>query len=239
MEARKVALITGASSGIGRATAKLLAENGYFVGLVARRGDRLETLARDLGDSGLPLAGSVADEKQVRAVVQKLLERAGRIDVLVNNAGVMRVGPFLEQPEANDRLQVETNLLGPLRMLRAVLPVMVRQGAGVVVNVSSILGRFVRPGAAVYVATKAGLIALTDSLRKEFARRNIRFVVIEPGMVRTELHPPEEFEQAIRAAGIEKPLEPEEIASAILYALQQPEHVAVSEIMVRPVTQEL
>ncbi len=111
--------------------------------------------------------------------------------------------------------------------------------SGIVVNVSSILGRFSRPGAAVYVATKAGLIALTDSLRKEFARQNIRFVVVEPGMVRTELHPPAEFEQVIRAAGIEKPLAAEEIASAILYALQQPEHVAVSEIMVRPVTQEL
>jgi clavulanate-9-aldehyde reductase len=235
MEARKVALITGASSGIGQATARLLAENGYFVGLAARREDRLETLARDLGDKGLPLACDVADDEQVRAAVQTLLDRAGRIDVLINNAGVMRLGPFLEQPESNDRLQVES----PLRLLRAVLPVMVRQGSGTVVNVSSVLGRFPRPGMAVYVATKAGLIALTDALRKEFGRRHIRFMVVEPGMVRTELHPPEEFAQIIRAAGIEKPLEPEEIACAILYALERPEHVAVSEIMVRPVTQEL
>ena len=124
-------------------------------------------------------------------------------------------------------------------MLRAVLPIMVRQGSGTVVNVSSVLGRMTRPGAAVYCATKAGLIALTDSLRKEFGKRNIRFLVVEPGMVRTELHPPAEFEQAIRAAGIEKPLEAEEIAAGILYTLEQPEHVAVSEIMIRPVTQEL
>jgi len=181
----------------------------------------------------------VTDENQVRTTVQELLDHAGRIDVLINNAGVMRVGPFLDQPQANDRLQVETNLLGPLRMLRAVLPVMARQSSGIVINVSSILGRFTRSSAAVYVATKAGLIALTDSLPKEFARRNIRFLVVEPGMVRTELHPPAEFEQAIRSAGIEKPLEAQEIASAILYALEQPQHVAVSEIMIRPVTQEL
>ncbi|MCL5282278.1 MAG: SDR family oxidoreductase [Planctomycetes bacterium] len=235
----KVVLVTGASSGIGQATARVLAENGYFVGMAARRWERLEALARELGERGLPLQCDVTDEGQVRAAVQELLDRRGRIDVLINNAGVMRIGPFLDQPQDNDRLQVETNLLGSLRMLRAVLPVMVRQGAGIVVNVSSILGRAIRPGAAVYVATKAGLIALTESLRKEFTRRNIRFLVVEPGMVRTELHPPAEFEQAIRSAGIQKPLEAEEIASAILYALEQPEHVAVSEILIRPVTQEL
>jgi NADP-dependent 3-hydroxy acid dehydrogenase YdfG len=239
MDAQKVALITGASSGIGQATARLLAQNGYFVAMAARRRDRLESLARELGESGLPLQCDVTDENQVRTAVQELFRHSGRIDVLINNAGVMRVGPFLDQSPANDELQVQTNLLGPLRMLRAVLPVMVRQGSGIVVNVSSILGRMTRPGAAVYCATKAGLIALTDSLRKEFGKRNIRFMVVEPGMVRTELHPPAEFEQAIRAAGIEKPLEAEEIAAGILYALEQPEHVAVSEIMIRPVTQEL
>lgn len=239
MDAQKVVLITGASSGIGQATARLLARHGYYVGMAARRRDRLEALAHEVGNRGWPLQCDVTNDNQVRAAVQELLHRHGRIDVLINNAGVMRVGPFLDQPEANDRLTVETNLLGPLRMLRAVLPVMVQQGGGIVVNVSSILGRFTRPGAAVYNATKSGLIALTDSLRKEFTRQNIRFIVVEPGMVRTELHPPDEFEQAIRAAGIEKPLDPEEIASGILYALQQPEHVAVSELMIRPVTQEL
>ena len=235
----QVALVTGASSGIGQTTARMLAENGYFVGMAARRRERLDALARELGEHGLPLQCDVTEEGQVRAAVQELLDWRGRIDVLINNAGVMRIGPFLDQPQANDRLHVETNLLGPRRMLRAVLPVMVRQGAGIVVNVSSILGRFSRPGAAVYIATKAGLIALSDALRKEFARRNIRFVVVEPGMVRTELHPPEEFEQAIHAAGIPKPLEPAEIAAAVLYVLQQPEHVAISEITIRPVTQEL
>jgi NADP-dependent 3-hydroxy acid dehydrogenase YdfG len=239
MATQKVVLITGASSGIGRATARLLAQHGYFVALAARRRERLETLARELGENALPLPCNVADEKQVRAAVQELLDRTGRVDVLINNAGIMRVGPFLEQPEANDRHQVEANLLGTIYMLRAVLPVMVKQGAGLAVNVASVLGRVTRPGAAVYIATKWGTVALTDALRKEFVKRNIRFVVVEPGMTRTELHPRAEFEQAIRAAGIEQPLEAEDIASAIFYCLERPERVTVTEITVRPATQEL
>ena len=239
MRDRKVVMITGASSGIGRATARLLAEHGYFVGMAARRRDRLDALTRELGDNAMPLTCDVADKEQAGAAVRTLLDRTSRIDVLINNAGIMRVGPFLDQPESNDLRQVQTNLLGPLYLLRAVLPAMVKQGSGTVVNIASILGRVTRPGAAVYIATKWGIVALADSLRKELAGRNIRFIVVEPGMVRTELHPPEEFQQAIRSAGIDKSLEPEDIASAILYALEQPEHVTVSEIAVRPATQEL
>jgi len=237
--AQKVALVTGASSGIGWATAKLLAGHGYFVAAAARRLDRLERLAREFPDKVLALQCDVADERQVRAAVHKVLERWGKIDVLVNNAGIMRVAPFLDQPESNDRLQVETNLLGVIYMLRAVLPAMVKQGSGTVVNVASVLGRVARPMAAVYTATKWGIVGFTDALRKEFGKKNVRFICVEPGMVRTELHPRQEFENAIRSAGVEEPLEPEDIASAILYCLEQPKRVTVAEITVRPATQEM
>jgi clavulanate-9-aldehyde reductase len=239
MATQKVALITGASSGIGRATAQTLVTNGYFVGLAARRRDRLDALAGELGDDALPLPCDVIDRSQVRDAAKKLLDRAGRIDVLVNNAGIMRVGPFLDQPEANDLGQVQANLLGTLYMLRAVLPAMVKQGSGTVVNVASILGRVTRPGAAVYIATKWGIVGLTDALRKEFAKRNIRFIVVEPGLTRTELHPAREFESIVQSMGLDKPVAAEDIAAAILYALRQPEHVTVAEIAVRPTGQEM
>ncbi len=239
MATQKVALITGASSGIGRATAQTLAAHGYFVGLAARRRDRLDALAGELGDNVLPLSCDVIDQNQVRDAAKKLLDRAGRIDVLVNNAGIMRVGPFLDQPETNDLGQVQANLLGTLYMLRAVLPAMVKQGSGTVVNVASILGRVTRPGAAVYIATKWGIVGLTDALRKEFGRRNIRFIVVEPGLTRTELHPAPEFESIVQSMGLAKPVAAEDIAAAILYALKQPEHITVTEIAVRPTGQEM
>lgn len=239
MSDRKVALITGASSGIGHATAKTLAANGYFVALAARRRERLEALAKELGENSMPLPCDVTDAAQVRAAVANVLDRTGRIDALVNNAGIMRVGPFIDQDPANDVDQVQANLLGPLYMLRAVLPAMVKQGSGTVVNVASVLGRTTRPGAAVYVATKWAIVALTDSLRKEFAKRNIRFVVVEPGLTRTELHPTSEFENIANTMGLDQPAEAQDIAEAILYALQQPQRVTVTEITVRPTGQEL
>lgn len=239
MNAHTVAMVTGASSGIGQATARVLARNGYFVGLVARRRERLEALVAELGDSSLALPCDVTDRDQVRGAVQELLDRAGRIDVLINNAGIMRVGPYLDQPESNDLAQVQANLLGPLYMLRATLPAMVKQASGTVVNVASILGRVTRPGAAVYIATKWGIVGLTDALRKEFARQNIRFIMVEPGLTRTELHPAAEFERIVEAMKLDKPVEAEDIAGAILYALQQPQHVTVTEVAVRPTEQEL
>jgi NADP-dependent 3-hydroxy acid dehydrogenase YdfG len=239
MDAQKIAMITGASSGIGEATARLLAKNGYFVALLARRLDRLDVIAKELGDKALSLACDVTDKDQVRVATHKLLDRAGRIDVLINNAGIMRVGPFLDQPESNDLAQVQANLLGTLYMLRAVLPTMAKQGSGTVVNVSSVLGRTTRPGAAVYCATKWGIVALTDSLRKEFTRRNVRFIIVEPGVTRTELHPAEEYDKIAKAMNLDRMLDADDIASAILYALQQPPHVVVSEITVRPQMQDL
>jgi NAD(P)-dependent dehydrogenase (short-subunit alcohol dehydrogenase family) len=123
----------------------------------------LESLARELGENSLPLQCDATDGEQVRTAVRVRLDRTGRIDVLVNNAGVMRVGPFLDPPESNDRLQIETNLLGPIRLLGAVLPIIVQQGCGIIINIASVLGRVTRPGAAVDVATKWGIGALTGS----------------------------------------------------------------------------
>ena len=241
MTDRKVALITGASAGIGEAAARALVKEGYFVALLARREERLRALQRDLGETNtLVLPCDVTDSAAVAAAVGRLAEATGRIDLLLNNAGVMWVGKFLELPASSDEQQVGANLLGVIYVLRAVLPVMEKQGAGLVINVSSMLGRFAWENAAVYVATKHAVTGMTDSLRRQYAPDGkIRFVCLQPGIAETELHDSQgiAFADYQQSCKIEAPLTARDVAEAVLYIARQPAHVTISELTLRPATQ--
>ena len=241
MTDRKVALITGASAGIGEASARALVKEGYFVGLLARREERLRALQQELGKANaMVLACDVTESSAVAAAVGRLAEAAGRIDLLVNNAGVMWVGKFLDLPPASDEQQVGANLLGVIYVLRAVLPVMERQGGGLVINVSSMLGRFAWENAAVYVATKHAVTGMTDSLRRQYAPEGkIRFVCLQPGIAETELHDAQgiAFGDYQQACKIQTPLTAQDVADAVLYIARQPAHVTISELTLRPATQ--
>jgi NADP-dependent 3-hydroxy acid dehydrogenase YdfG len=186
----KVALVTGASSGIGEATALALAAAGAQVAGAARRTDRLNALIKRITDAGgqaIALHADVADETQVRTMVRTAYERWGRLDILVNNAGVMLLGPIEGAQTEDWRRMVNINLLGLMYATHAALPLMREQGGGHIVNMSSVAGRTVRAGRAVYNATKWGVGAFSEALRQEVSRHHIRVTIIEPGPVETEL----------------------------------------------------
>jgi len=235
--------ITGATSGIGEATAVLAAAAGASVALAGRRADRLESLAARINDDGgraVALPTDVAVEDEARAFVQHAYEQLGRLDVLVNNAGVMLLGAVTGADTAEWRQMIEVNCLGLLYCTHAALPVMGEQGGGHIVNVSSVAGRRASLGTGVYNMTKFGVTAFSESLRLEALHAGIRVTVIEPGYVETELqghNAGKDFVvDAIAQAQeqIGKVLEAEDIARAILYCVSQPEHVNVSEVMVVP-----
>ena len=241
----KVAAVTGASSGIGEATAAMLAEAGAAVAVAARRADRIEELVKRIeGDGGKALAieADLGNEDQANAFVNQTKEELGRLDILVNNAGQMLLGPVIGADTSEWRRMVDVNLLGLLYCTHAVLPIMGEQGSGHIVNISSVAGRFATLGAAVYNLTKFGVNAFSEALRQEVAAANVKITVIEPGFVATELqghntHPMvvEAIENMRKEVG--KPLEADDIARAILYAVGEPDHVAVNEVLVRPAGQ--
>jgi NADP-dependent 3-hydroxy acid dehydrogenase YdfG len=236
----QVVAVTGASSGIGEATAIACAQAGAAVALAARRSERIETLAQRISDEGgtaISLTTDVGDEEQARAFVERTHSELGRLDVLVNNAGVMLLGPIENAPTEEWRRMIHANVLGVLYCTHAALPLMREQGGGHIVNVSSVAGRIARAGSGVYNLTKFGVGAFSESLRQEGVAIGVRVTLIEPGAVATELpgHNREEVleQMAKRFAGV-TPLVSEDIAEAILYAIGQPENVAVNEILVRP-----
>ena len=236
----QVVAITGASSGIGEATALACARAGAAVALAARRTDRIEDLAeRIAGDGGRALAvtADVGEEEQARAFVQRTQDDLGRLDVLVNNAGVMLLGPIENAPTEEWRRMIHANLFGVLYCTHAALPLMRQQGAGHIVNVSSVAGRVARLGSGVYNLTKWGVGAFSESLRQEMVPVGVRVTLIEPGAVATELpghNRPEVLEQMAKSFAGVTPLAAEDIATAILYAIGQSPNVAVNEILVRP-----
>ena len=244
-----VALVTGASSGIGEATALALAAEGARVAIAARRVDRLERLAEKLGGASeaLVLKADITHEDEVRQMVARTVAEFGRLDTLVNNAGVMLLGPILDAPTDEWRRMVQLNVLGLLYCTHAGLPHLLhaasqgpRQVADLV-NVSSVAGRVARQGSAVYNATKFGVGAFSESLRQEVTARHVRVTVVEPGLVATELvgHNRPEVQQTIREAfGAMEPLRAADIADAVVYAVTRPRHVALNEILVRPTMQE-
>jgi len=242
-----VALVTGASSGIGHATAVALAEAGASVAVAARRRDRLDSLAARIGGDVLVLETDVTDEDQARSMVMRTVDHFGRLDTLVNNAGVMLLGPIVDAPVEEWRRMVELNLLGLLYATHAALPHLLaaaesgpRQVADVV-NVSSVAGRFARAGSGVYNATKFGVGAFSESLRQEVTRRHVRVSLVEPGAVATELisHNRPGVVEGLQAMwGPVEVLEPEDIADAVTFTVTRPRRTAVNEVLVRPTEQE-
>jgi NADP-dependent 3-hydroxy acid dehydrogenase YdfG len=244
-----VALVTGASSGIGEATALALAQQGAAVALAARRTDRLDALAERIrGKNGvaLPLEADVRDEGQAVEAVERTVAELGRLDTLINNAGQMLLGPVVDAPVEEWERMVNLNLLGLLYCSHAALPHLLRagedrlRGVADLVNVSSVAGRVARSGSAVYNATKHGVGAFSEGLRQEVTGRHLRVSLVEPGAVATELssHNRPEIREQIsnRFADIER-LQAEDIADAISYIVTRPRRVAVNELLVRPTEQ--
>ena len=237
----RVVAITGASSGIGEATALACAQAGAGVALAARRADRIEALAQRIEDEhgvrALALPTDVGDEAQARAFVARTHTELGRLDGLVNNAGVMLLGPIDGAPTEEWRRMIHVNLFGVLYCTHAALPLMRAQAAGHIVNVSSVAGRVARAGSGVYNLTKWGVNAFSEALRQECVDAGIRVTIVEPGAVETELpshNRPEILEQLRKRFGDIERLTSEDIANAILFALGQPPHVSINELLVRP-----
>lgn len=232
--------ITGASSGIGEATALACAKAGASVALAARRVDRIDAIAERIEQAGgraLAIPADVGEEEQARGFVERAHRELGRLDGLINNAGVMLLGPIEGAPTEEWRRMVHANLFGVLYCTHAALPIMRGQGSGDIVNVSSVAGRVARAGSGVYNLTKHGVNAFSEALRQETAGSGVRVTLIEPGAVATELpghNRPEILEQLARRFGGVDPLHAEDIANAILYALGQPPNVSVNELLVRP-----
>ncbi len=243
----KVAIVTGASSGIGEATALLLAAEGAKVALVARRADRLESLAKRItaeGGSALVIAADVADESQANAMVQKTQAEFGRVDILINNAGVMLLGPVAGADTEDWRRMFDVNVMGLMYGTHAALPVMKQQGGGHIVNISSVAGRTTSALSSVYSATKFAVGAFSEGIRKQESKNKIRITVIETGVVITELtdhitHA--ETKQDIKGwiGSMKEPLQSEDIADGILYAVTQHPRVNVNEILIRPTEQDM
>jgi NADP-dependent 3-hydroxy acid dehydrogenase YdfG len=241
----RTALVTGASSGIGAATAVALAEAGAAVAIGARRTDRLDALATRLRDGGatvLQLELDVTDEQACVDAVRRTRQELGGLDVLVNNAGVMLLGTIAGADTEDWRRMLHTNVLGLMYMTHAAIDGMVEQGSGDVVNISSVAGRTARRGAGVYNASKWAVNAFSESLRQEVTGRGVRISLVEPGAVATELTDHITQPDA-RAASVQmytsmRSLQADDVARAIRYVVSQPPHVAINEVLVRPTDQE-
>jgi NADP-dependent 3-hydroxy acid dehydrogenase YdfG len=243
--AGKIVVITGASSGLGEATARLLCEQGASVVLGARRADRLQALAGELtgrGGKAMAVTTDVVHREQVKRLVDKAVEAYGRVDVMINNAGLMPQAP-LEQLRVDewDRM-IDVNLKGVLYGIAAALPHMKRQKAGHIINVSSVAGHKVGPGFAVYAATKHAVRALSEGLRQEVKPYNIRTTVISPGAVATEL--PDSVTDPDTAARIKSfyaavAIPADSFARAVAFAMSQPDDVDINEILFRPTPHEI
>jgi len=241
----RVALVTGASSGIGAAIARTLGARGYHVALAARRRDALESVAaaiRTAGGGAIPLVCDVARPEQIATCVARTMQEFGRVDVLVNNAGVMHNGRIGGADVAQWRAMIDVNLMGLMLMTHAVLPLMQAARAGHIVNISSVAGRIITVGNGVYNVTKWGVNVFSEALRKEVYADNIKVSVICPGITDTELLDKIGNDEAranfkAYAAALE-PLSADDVALAVAYTLDQPQHVSVNEIVVRPAKQE-
>jgi NADP-dependent 3-hydroxy acid dehydrogenase YdfG len=243
-----VALITGASSGIGAATATALAAQGATVALAARRRAQLEDLAAEIRESGgtaLVLECDVTDQEQAASAVDRTVAEFGRLDTLVNNAGVMLLGPAADAPLDEWQRMVDLNVLGLLYCAHAALPHLRRAAAegprqvADMVNISSVAGRFARVGNGVYALTKFGVGAFSESLRQELAGHYVRVSLVEPGATATELashNRPEVLEGLRGQFGLR--MEAADIADAISYIVTRPRHVAVNEMLIRPTEQQ-
>lgn len=242
------ALVTGASSGIGEATARAFAAQGAAVAIVARRGDRLDTLAGEIelaSGKAVKIEADVSDREQAEAAVARAAEELGSLDVVVNNAGVMLLGPIVDAPVEEWEQMIGVNLLGLLYVSHAAMPHLLaaaegERGVADLVNISSVAGRIARLGSGVYNATKHGVGAFSESLRQEVGGRQVRISLVEPGAVETELidhNRPEIQEMIQQRLGETERLKAPDIADAISYVVTRPPHVAINEVLVRPTGQ--
>jgi NADP-dependent 3-hydroxy acid dehydrogenase YdfG len=238
----RVAVVTGASSGIGEATALALSEAGAAVAMGARRADRLEAIAERLPGPSLARTVDISEEDEATAFVREAADELGGLHILVNNAGVMLLGPFNDQAPDDWRRMVGVNLLGLLYCTHAALPLIAGSGGGDIVNVSSVAGRRADAGAAVYNMTKFGVHAFSEALRQEALHANIRVTTVAPGFVDTELqghntHPLVRRATERSREQIGEVLKAEDIATEILHSVTRPQHVCVNEVVVRPTGQ--
>jgi NADP-dependent 3-hydroxy acid dehydrogenase YdfG len=234
----RVAVITGASSGIGAATADALAASGYRVALLARRLDRITALADELANGSIAVAADVTDRASLVAAADRVRQELGGADVLINNAGVMLLGPFTSDQRDDYRQMIEVNLLGALTATEVFLD-QLKDGGGDIVNISSVAGRTARAGNGVYAATKWGMNGWSESLRQELLP-GVRVTLIEPGVVATEL--PNHITHAETREGVQQlydkaEVSADDIAEIIAFILSRPRHLAINEVLVRPAGQ--
>jgi NADP-dependent 3-hydroxy acid dehydrogenase YdfG len=244
-----VALITGASSGIGEATARSLAAQGAKVAVAARRLERLERLAAEIGGGGstaLAIQSDITDQAQAITAVNRTVEELGRLDIVVNNAGQMLLGPIEDAPTEEWDRMIDLNLKGLINTTHAALPHLLSaaedsdRGCADLVNISSVAGRLARAGSGVYNLTKHGVGAFSESFRQEFAARKVRATLIEPGAVDTELsdHIRDGVREQVRERFADMQiLDAADVADAIAYAVTRPSHVCLNEILIRPTEQ--
>jgi NADP-dependent 3-hydroxy acid dehydrogenase YdfG len=246
-----VALVTGASSGIGAASALSLADQGAAVAIAARRKDRLDALAAQIEGGGGTVAvfeTDVTDQQQAADLIERTVAQLGRLDTLVNNAGVMLLGPVVDAPLEEWQRMIELNVLGLLYCAHAALPHLLSAAedsprrVADMVNISSVAGRVPRLGSGVYNATKHGVGAFSESLRQEVTKRHVRVSLVEPGATETELagHNRPEVQEGMRQrfSSMER-MQAEDIADAITYIVTRPRHVAVNEMLIRPTEQDM
>lgn len=231
----RVAVVTGASSGIGAATARALAADGFRVALLARRSDRIKALAEEIGDGALAIEADVTDRDSLVAAAARVKTELGTTDVLVNNAGVMQLGSFSSERRDEYRQMVEVNLMGVITATEVFLD-QLKDGGGDIVNISSVAGRTALPVNNVYAATKWALGGLSESLRMELMP-DVRVTLVEPGAVATEL--PNNVSNPAISEGVKQryshvEVTAEDIASVIAFAVSLPRRVSMSEVMVRP-----
>jgi NADP-dependent 3-hydroxy acid dehydrogenase YdfG len=235
----RVAVVTGASSGIGAATARALAADGHRLALLARRAERVQALADELGGGAIAIAADVTDRDSIVAAAERVQRELGGADVLINNAGVMLLAPFTSEQRAEHRRMVETNLLGAMTATEVFLDQLRGGGGGDLVNVSSVAGRTARPGNAVYAATKWGMNGWSESLRQEL-QPDVRVMVIEHGAVATELtdhitHA--DTKRTTQAFVRDLAIRAQDVAEVIAFAVSRPRRMSLNEILVRPTAQ--
>ncbi|MDT7761242.1 MAG: hypothetical protein QOC63_662 [Mycobacterium sp.] len=246
-----VALVTGASSGIGMHAAIALSDAGAQISAVARRLDRIDNLAEKICSSGgavMTARCDVTDQSQVGNAVDRTVAEFGRLDILINNAGVMLLGDVVDSPVEEWERMVKVNLLGTMYFVKASLPHLTKaaedasvRGVADIVNISSVAGRTIRHSGAVYSATKHGINAFSESLRQEVTGSHIRVGVVEPGVVATELfshNRPGILEKIGSRFGAIERLRPDDVAEAVCYIVTRPRHVSLNELLIRPTEQE-
>lgn len=239
----KVIVIMGASSGIGEATARLLARKGAKLVIAARRQERLVAIKKELPEATILVQQvDVTKEEEVQRVIKLTMEKYGRIDVLFNNAGVMPTAPLIEAPKGEWRQMLDINVMGVLNGIAAVLPIMVEQKSGQIIATDSVAGHVVYPDSAVYCGTKFAVRAIMEGLRQEQRENNIKSTIISPGAVQTELYQTISNRVVAETLHLEQlswGLKAEDIAQAVAFAIDTPDRMSISEMVVRPTTQTI